>query len=94
VVSETNDHMAMQGLVASGVGVAVMPRLVASIAVRDGVVLRSLSGDPLTRRVSIVARRGGYASNASRVMRRLLRAAAERLAGGPLPLDLALRAAA
>jgi DNA-binding transcriptional LysR family regulator len=36
VVGETNDYMAMQGLVATGVGVAVMPRLVASIALRAG----------------------------------------------------------
>jgi DNA-binding transcriptional LysR family regulator len=94
VVSETNDYMAMQGLVATGVGVAVMPRLVASIALRDGVVLRRLNGRPLERLVAIVSRRDGYTSNSLGTMRDFLRSAAERLAVGPLPLALPELAAA
>jgi DNA-binding transcriptional LysR family regulator len=94
VVSETNDYMAMQGLVATGVGVAVVPRLVASIALRDGVVMRRLNGSPLERLVAIVSRRDGFRSNASRTMCDYLRAAAEQLAAGPLPLTLPELAAA
>jgi DNA-binding transcriptional LysR family regulator len=94
VVSETNDYMAMQGLVATGVGVAVVPRLVACIALRDGVVMRRLNGRPLERVVAIVSRRDGYTSNTSRTMRDFLRSAAARLATGPLPLALPELAAA
>jgi DNA-binding transcriptional LysR family regulator len=88
ITGETNDYMAMQGLVATGVGVAVVPRLVASIAVREGVVMRRLRGQRLTRTVAIVSRRDGYTSNASQIMRSLLHGAAERIAEGRLPLDL------
>jgi hypothetical protein len=71
-----------------------MPRLVASIALREGVVMRRLQGRPLVRVVAIVSRQGGYTSNASRAMRDFLQGATERLAAGPLPIELPALAAA
>jgi DNA-binding transcriptional LysR family regulator len=94
VVSETNDYMAMQGLVASGVGIAVMPRLVATIAVRPEVVLRPLRPGTLTRVVAIVSRRDGFRSHAMRTMQELLHEAAAGIETPGLPLDAPLRAAA
>lgn len=60
VMSQTNDYMVMQGLVAAGAGVAVMPRLAAAITVRPGVVVRPLLGEPLER-VTFLATRSGTA---------------------------------
>jgi DNA-binding transcriptional LysR family regulator len=88
VASETNDYMAMQGLVAAGIGVAVVPRLVASIAIRSEVVMRPLTPGTLTRVVATVSRRDGFRSTADSTMRALLRDAAATLACGPLELDL------
>src|SRR5262249_49278951 len=85
--SETNDYMAMQALVAAGVGVAVIPRLVASMAVRDEVVILPLARGTLTRTVSIVSRREGFKSNATATMRALLHNVAGGLASGPLAVE-------
>jgi DNA-binding transcriptional LysR family regulator len=86
--------MAMQGLVASGVGVAVMPRLVASIAIRPEVALRPLLPGTLTRVVAVVSRRDGFRSHASASMRELLHQAAATVATPGLRLEAPLRAAA
>jgi DNA-binding transcriptional LysR family regulator len=86
--SETNDYMAMQALVAAGVGVAVMPRLVASMAVRNEVVILPLERGTLTRTVSIVSRREGFKSDATATMRALLHHAVAGLATGPLAVDV------
>lgn len=69
-------------------GVAVMPRLVASIAVRDGVVVVPLRAGTVTRTVSIVSRREDLRSAASTTMRTVLREAATRTAAGRWALDL------
>jgi DNA-binding transcriptional LysR family regulator len=60
VASETSDYVAMQGLVACGVGIALLPRLVAAIAVHPGIVLRPLAEDVLARVVTIATRPGGH----------------------------------
>ena len=86
--SETNDYMAMQALVAARVGVAVMPRLVASMAVRDEVVILPLARGTLTRTVSIVSRREGFKSDATTTMRALLHEVVAGLAAGPLAIDV------
>jgi DNA-binding transcriptional LysR family regulator len=88
IASETNDYMAMQALVDAHVGVAVMPRLVAAMAVRDGVALVPLAPGTLTRTVSTVSRRGGFRSDATTSMRAILRDVVRELAGGPMSLDL------
>ena len=86
--SETNDYMAMQALVAARVGVAVMPRLVASMAVREEVVILPLAPGTLTRTVSIVSRLEGFSSEATTTMRALLHEVAAGLASGPLAVDV------
>lgn len=91
ITSETNDYMAMQALVAAHVGVAVMPRLVAAMAVRDEVVILPLAPGTLTRTVSIVSRREGFRSAAATIMRATLHEVAARLASGPLALELPVR---
>ena len=61
----TNDYMAMQGLAAAGVGVALLPRLAVAIARRPGVVTVPLA-EPVIERVTFVAtRRGAYRSPAA-----------------------------
>jgi DNA-binding transcriptional LysR family regulator len=73
VVSQTNDYLAMQGLVALGVGVALIPRLALSAGVRDGVVLRPLEDPPLVRTTSIVQRTNGHQPLAAEPLRGILR---------------------
>jgi DNA-binding transcriptional LysR family regulator len=73
VVSQTNDYLAMQGLVALGVGVALIPRLALSAGVRDGVVLRPLEDPALVRTTSIVRRSNGHQPLAAEPLRGILR---------------------
>ncbi|HET6909727.1 MAG TPA: LysR substrate-binding domain-containing protein [Mycobacteriales bacterium] len=72
IVSETNDYMVMQGLVAARVGVAVMPRLATAIAVRPGIAVRPLLGDVLERVTFIVTRTAGYRPAAVSTLRAAL----------------------
>jgi hypothetical protein len=65
-----------------------MPRLVASMAVRDEVVILPLARGTLTRTVSIVSRREGFSSDATTMMRALLHHVAADLASGPLAVDV------
>jgi len=88
VVSESNDYMAIQGLVAAGVGVALVPRLVQAIALRPEVVLRPLADSDITRVVAIVSRAGGYASQAARELRACLHATVAEIDDPGLPLEL------
>jgi DNA-binding transcriptional LysR family regulator len=59
VVSETNDYLAMLGIVAAGVGVAVLPRLIARHA-GQAVALRPLADPQLRRTIAVVTRANGY----------------------------------
>jgi DNA-binding transcriptional LysR family regulator len=86
--------MAMQALVAARVGVAVMPRLVASMAVRDEVVIVPLARGTLTRTVSIVSRHEGFKSDATTTMRALLHDVVSGLASGALAVDVPPRVVA
>lgn len=88
VVSQTNDYLAMQGLVAEGVGVALIPRLAAGAAVRDGVVLRELAEPGLIRTTSIVSCSNGHRPLAAEPLRVVLREAAPGLGPPGLPLQL------
>ena len=88
MVSETNDYMAMQGLVAAGVGVAVLPRLAVAITARPGIIVRPLEGCPLERVTFTVHRTHGYRSPATEVMRAEMRAAVGSVACPDLPLEV------
>ena len=59
VVSETNDYLAMLGIVTAGVGVAVLPRLIAHHA-GPAVALRPLADRHLRRTIAVVTRANGY----------------------------------
>jgi hypothetical protein len=81
--------MAMQGLVAAGVGVALVPRLVSAMALRPEIVLRPVSGSDITRVVAITSRAGGYTSPAVLAMAAALHEAIAAIDDPALPLDRA-----
>jgi DNA-binding transcriptional LysR family regulator len=86
VVSQTNDYLAMQGLVAAGVGVALIPRLALSAGVRDGVTVRAIEDPPLVRTTSIVRRANGHRPLAAEPLREVLRELVPSLGATGLPL--------
>jgi DNA-binding transcriptional LysR family regulator len=70
VALENDDYMAIQGFVAAGVGVALIPQL-ALQGVRDDVAIRPLAGDPPIRRV-VAATLREYRSPATEAMLEVL----------------------
>ena len=87
VVSETNDYQAMQGLVAAGVGVALLPRLAVAVSRRPDVILRPLDNTVIERVTFIAARAGAYQSPLVTAFRAALRMAASTVAAPGLPLE-------
>ncbi|MEA2148609.1 MAG: hypothetical protein QOD69_439 [Solirubrobacteraceae bacterium] len=67
----SDDYSAIQGFVAAGVGVCLIPDL-ALVAVRDDVVIRPLHGRPLHRHVIAATLAGGYVSPACAAMLEIL----------------------
>ncbi len=68
VTFETDDYQTVQGLVAAGVGVALIPRLALS-TVRDDIAVRALHPRAPARTVlAATARRGGTAPAADRML--------------------------
>jgi molybdate transport repressor ModE-like protein len=61
IVFRSDDHMAVEGFVAAGIGVAVVPQLALATARRD-IAIRQLEveGDLLTRRVGVAMPLGSY----------------------------------
>jgi DNA-binding transcriptional LysR family regulator len=61
IVFRSDDHMAVEGFVAAGIGVAVVPELALATARRD-IAIRQLEveGDLLTRRVGVAVTAGSY----------------------------------
>jgi DNA-binding transcriptional LysR family regulator len=88
VVSETNDYQAMQGLVAAGVGVALLPRLAVAVSRRPDVILRPLDNTVIERVTFIAARAGAYQSPLVTAFRAALRTAASTVAAPGLPLEM------
>ena len=86
VAAETNNYQAMLRMVGAGVGVAVVPRLVASMAPAGSVVLRPLARTRLERAVSVVYRAQAALTPAMQLMNALLAEAAQETAA---PLTLA-----
>ena len=87
VVSDTNDYLSMLGLVAADVGVAVVPRLIATATIPDGVVLRPLAPNRLRRTVVAVTSRTGHHPPARHKMIDLLATMTAGLAHPDLPLS-------
>jgi len=74
----TTDFNAFQGLVAAGLGITLVPRLVCG-SIRDDVVALPLDRGPV-RRVKLALREEGYRSPASAAMQMILEEAAGALA--------------
>jgi DNA-binding transcriptional LysR family regulator len=72
IAFQTDDHMAVQGLVAAGVGVALIPELALS-SVRDDIVVRALSPESPVRRVVVATLQPPGIAPAAAAMVELLR---------------------
>jgi len=82
VAFESDDYLTVQGLVAAGVGVALIPQLALSV-VREDIVIRTLSPAPPVRSVIAAAPSGPRLVPAAGAMLRFLGEAAEGMARRP-----------
>jgi DNA-binding transcriptional LysR family regulator len=71
VAFQSDDYVAIQGFIAAGVGVCLIPDL-ALVAVRDDVVVRPLHGRPPVRRIIAATLAGGFMSPAGTAMLEIL----------------------
>ncbi|MGN6255968.1 MAG: LysR family transcriptional regulator [Solirubrobacterales bacterium] len=78
---ESDDYQTVQGLVAAGVGVALIPQLALS-GVRTDVLVRPLDPQPPTRKVFAATPRSAAATPAVATMLNVLREAARRTVPG------------
>jgi DNA-binding transcriptional LysR family regulator len=83
VAFEADETFASQALVASGVGVTVLPRL-ALATVHPGVVVKPLRPDAMVRRIWAARLSEGYRSPASEAMLQILRDVAEEFEAADL----------
>jgi DNA-binding transcriptional LysR family regulator len=67
IAFHSDDYLAIQGFVAAGVGVSLIPDL-ALLAVRDDVAIRALKSSPPVRRIQAATLRDGYRSPAIEAM--------------------------
>jgi DNA-binding transcriptional LysR family regulator len=82
VTFESDDYETVQGLVAAGVGVALIPRL-ALRRVRFGIVVRELAPQSPTRKIMAATVGGAGVAPAAKTMLRVLAEVAERYARAP-----------
>src|SRR6267378_3379462 len=76
---ESDDYQTVQGLVAAGVGVALIPKLALSV-VRDDIVIRALSPSPPSRQVIVAVPERARLVPAAPAMLGVLEGAADRYA--------------
>jgi DNA-binding transcriptional LysR family regulator len=88
IAFHSDDYLSIQGFVAAGVGISLIPDL-ALVAVRDDVVIRSLADPPSDRRVSAATLAGGFRSPAVTAMVAILVAVGEEFEAGRRSLSLA-----
>jgi DNA-binding transcriptional LysR family regulator len=81
---ETDDYATVQGLVAAGVGVALIPQLALS-TIRPDILVRPLDPRSPMRRIFAATPESASATPAVATMLDVLRDAARRIAGAPLP---------
>jgi DNA-binding transcriptional LysR family regulator len=67
ITFESDDYLAIQGLVAAGVGVAMIPTL-ALTTVRDDIVIRDLGAEAPIRQIGAATLPGAQRSPAARAM--------------------------
>lgn len=84
VTLESNDYATMQGLVAAGVGVTLIPDLVLATGVNPGVAVIPFAGEPPVRRIWASMSAEGYRSPATEAMTEVL---SEVCAGFPARLQ-------
>jgi DNA-binding transcriptional LysR family regulator len=82
---ESDDYETVQGLVAAGVGVALIPRLAAT-NVHDGVVIRSLAPKSPLRRVFAATTNGPGVEPSAPSMIRVLAGVASRYTDAEISL--------
>ncbi len=82
VAFESDDYETVQGLVAAGVGVALIPRLALTRA-RGGIVVRALAPRSPTRQVTVATAPAPGAAPAARTMIAVLAEVARRYTDGP-----------
>ncbi|HEX8066005.1 MAG TPA: LysR family transcriptional regulator [Thermoleophilaceae bacterium] len=82
VAYESDDFGVVQGLVAAGVGVALLPGL-ALVGERPDVVVRSIGADPPVRKIFAATLANGYRSPATAEMLAILAATAKGYAARP-----------
>jgi DNA-binding transcriptional LysR family regulator len=88
IAFHSEDYLAIQGFIAAGVGVSLVPDL-ALVSVRDDVVIRSLAGPAPVRTISAGTLAGGYRSPAAGAMLDILREVGAEFAVGRRELTLA-----
>jgi DNA-binding transcriptional LysR family regulator len=88
VTFESDDYQTVQGLVAAGVGVALIPELALSV-VRDDIAIRALSPAPPVRQVIAAAPAGARLVPAAPAMLGVLERAARELKATGRPADWA-----
>jgi DNA-binding transcriptional LysR family regulator len=84
VAFESDDYQTVQGLVAAGVGVALIPQLALS-AIRENILIRSLAPTPPVRQVIAASPSGARLVPAAPAMLSILHDAAERLTDSGRP---------
>jgi DNA-binding transcriptional LysR family regulator len=78
VAFESNDYAVIQGMVAAGVGIVLLPDLVLATGVNPGVEIRSLGKDAPIRVISAAVPTDGYRSGAVEAMLDVLKTVGER----------------
>ena len=71
IAVQSDDYLAIQGMVAAGLGVSVIPDL-ALVAVRDDVVIRELAGKPPVRHIVAATMADSWCSPAREAMLEIL----------------------
>jgi DNA-binding transcriptional LysR family regulator len=79
ITFESDDYLAIQGLIAAGVGVALIPTL-ALTTVRDDIVIRDLGKDAPIRQIAAATLPGAQRSPAARAMLEVLQEVATQYA--------------
>lgn len=85
VAFQSDDYVAIQGFVAAGVGVCLIPDL-ALVVVREDVVIRELEGRPPARHILAATLAGGFVSPAAAAMLEILVEVGAEFAGTHRPL--------
>ena len=88
IAFHSDDYLAIQGFVAAGMGVSLIPDL-ALLATRDDVAIRSVTGEPPVRVIQAATMRDGYRSPAVDAMLSVLVEVGAEFAGQRRELALA-----